>query len=425
MFIPLFFFRHLNGLFRANAFLVYLSVCVFIIGCTPQAEKNTEKKTSPTHQKPITQPEAHQFAETLEKALIHRKPEFFIRAINWSGITDKILTGIPENRKQETYNREKLYESLCLSGGVAAEVGEKVSQGGAYQFLRSGNFLNPESLPWVMFRYLDPQGGLDYHKLFLARDSTGAICVEDILLVHFNETLSDSLRRMLAPELYAGGTAGHGVPMSQVVQILFREKYEEFAKMTTALQEGNYQRVLDIYDSLPVQLQENKTLEMLRLNAAQNLPDTEQYMFILADLRKKMKGDPTLDFISLDYFFGRKRFTEVLQCLERIEKVVGEDPYLNLFRCNALIQLERYDEAEKLYLFSLQDDPRLNRDPLFRNIALRIALARKDYPRVTMVLNALQRDFRFPPPNLNHPQFLEYKTWLENTSPTHIPNAFP
>ncbi|MDO4583479.1 MAG: hypothetical protein Q4D62_05175 [Planctomycetia bacterium] len=331
---------------------------IMLVGCL----KSSEKETLPS--KEISMEEATLWGQKLEKTLREGDASFFLRAMDWSAWTDRILKEIPEKRAEGTYKRADLYQSLSLSGGIAKTVAEKVKNGGAYHFLR----VLKGDTPKLLFRLIDPDGGVDYHELFLHRGKDGNICVEEIYLYHFGETFTNALRRTLFPELYVGGVNSYGVMMSEVVSILFRENIDLIQKMYTAFDQQQYQKVLDYYDALPQELQANKSLQILRLQAAQQIGDPAIYAFVLTDLRNQMKGDVCVDFLSLDYFFQQKQYPEALRCLERIDRILGSDPYLEVYRCHALLFMGKRQEARQRYEKALQEDSRLLHDPTFQAI---------------------------------------------------------
>lgn len=344
--------------------------CLFLyLGGLPagkEAGGNTREETPP----PISDQEATIFAEEIEKSLAAKDGAPFLRAMDWEAVTDAVLRDLPENREEGKYRRKDVLESLSMSGGMVKYVVEQVKRGGTYHFLRlkdAADLLPGEKA--VQFRFVDPDGGLDYHRLYLRRGPGGKLVIREIFLYRFGETFSDSIRRTLAPELYVGGLNGYGAPMSDVVQILFRENMPLIQAMHQAYDRGNYRKALDLYDALPKALQDNKSLEVLRLNAAMMLGDSGEYIYVLADLREKRRDDPCVDFLSLDYFFSKGMNEEVLRSMDRIDRLVGKDPYLNVFRCLALINLGRPEEAKKLYAVSVREDKRLADDPIFSKFA--------------------------------------------------------
>ncbi|MDO4550275.1 MAG: hypothetical protein Q4C96_03390 [Planctomycetia bacterium] len=349
-------------------------------GCPSQKEERSgeeisrEKKAEIQMEKsPITDQEAILFGQELERTLTAGDGMMYVRSMDWSAITDAVLRDLPENREEGTYRRKDVLESLSQSGGIARRITEKVKRGGAYHFLRVKNVPGAEKEKKILaFRFIDPDGGVDYHDLYIHRGMTGSLMIYDIYLYFYGEKFSENIRQTLVPELYVGGTSGFGdmiVEMSEVVQILFREHMKTIEMLFTAYEEGDYQKTLDIFDALPEELKRNKSLLIIRLNAALRHMDPQEYLFVLADIREKIPDDPCVDFLSLDYFFQKEMYEEALRSLDRIEHVIGPDAYLNFFRCVANEFMGRPQEVNRLYQQAMQQDPRLKNDRDFRRYA--------------------------------------------------------
>ena len=209
---------------------------------------------------------------------------------------------------------------------------------------------------------------MDYLDLYLKHGPGKLIQIDEIYLYHFGETLSNALRRTLMPELYVGGQSSYGVMMSDVVRLLFRENVQLIQKLFSSFAAGNFLQTLDLYRALPEELQHCKSILILRLQAAQHVPDPSVYAYALAETRELLKDDPCAEFLSLDYFFEHHQYEDALKCVDHINELIGGDVYLSLFRCLALAHLGRMDEAEREYAHALETDPRLKDDLSFQNL---------------------------------------------------------
>ena len=129
-----------------------------------------------------------------------------------------------------------------------------------------------------------------------------------------------------------------------------------------------------MYDQLPEELQRLKTFQFWRLKIAQSHPDPSVYVFVLADVRKRFEKEVWADFLSLDYFLNRKEFQNALICLDRIDFLVGGDPYLESFRCWAYLNLNNVKEAQKHLNAGLAKEPGLAEDPSFKSLKKRLEM---------------------------------------------------
>ncbi|MGN1273759.1 MAG: hypothetical protein ACI4UF_04150 [Thermoguttaceae bacterium] len=342
-------------------FLLFPLLC--LVGC-----HKTEEGQEPNL---ITDEQAIEFSQTIEKSLKAGDPEPLVRAVNWSSLTDRVLVGIPE-KDRGRFDRRYLIQLFSGSDSLVQSIAQKVKAGGSYHFLRLRK-LNDQTFV-ATFRLIDADGGLDYHDLYLARRGLNLVQIEDFYLYHFGETYSESLRRTLAPELYFEGVKDFGMTLTGQMQILIRENTELISELTKAYEAKNIQRSLDLYDQLPEELQRLKTFQFWRLKIAQSHPDPSVYVFVLADVRKRFEKEVWADFLSLDYFLNRKEFQKALICLDRIDFLVGGDPYLESFRCWAYLNLNNVKEAQKHLNAGLAKEPGLAEDPSFKSLKKRLEM---------------------------------------------------
>ncbi len=316
-----------------------------------------------------TMEEATNFALELEASLKDGDATAFIRAIDWSALTNRVLAGIPAT-EQARFDRRYLLQLFSENSGIAQSVADKIRQGGSYRFLRARP-VDAHTLA-VTFRLVDADGGLDYHDLYLQRRGQNLIQIQEFYLYHFDETFSETLRRTLVPDLYAGGQSDYGMIMSDVILLIYRENMLLIQEFSRATEEKDAIRALDLFERLPPELKGQKTFQLWRLQAARMHPDAQQYEFVVADIRQRYGNESWVDFLSLDYYFGRRDFQSALICLNRIEKRVGGDPYLASFRCWALLNLKDFTEAQTCLENAIQKEPNLAENPSFRSLRKRL-----------------------------------------------------
>lgn len=360
-------------LFFIAPFFLGCGLLLALTGCPAQRDSGSPEKNADSAKTATPLPslvEAEAFARSLEKNLQEGNAEAFVRTIDWSALTDRVLKGIPQTSEEDRFDRRYLIQLFSQNGGIAQSVAEKVRQGGTYHFLRTKK-VNDHTLA-VTFRLVDADGGLDYHDLYLERKAGSLIQIQEFYLYHFDETFSETLRRTLVPGLYVDGKNDYGMMMSELILILHKENKLLIQEFSHAFEEKNYARTLDLFEQLPRELQNLKTFQLWRLKAAQMHPDPNTYAFVLADVRQRFRQEGWIDFLSLDYFFNHREFQQALECVDRIDQLVGGDPYLENFRCWAFLNLQKPDEAKKHFEQALRQEPELAKDPSFASIRKRL-----------------------------------------------------
>lgn len=83
------------------------------------------------------------------------------------------------------------------------------------------------------------------------------------------------------------------------------------------------------------------------------------YLAAMQMFRKLYPEDAAIDFISIDYFFLQKRFDEARKSIDRLDRAVGGDPYLNVIRGNAWMEEGRFDEARQAMEEAIKKKPDL------------------------------------------------------------------
>src|SRR5262249_26702303 len=111
----------------------------------------------------------------------------------------------------------------------------------------------------------------------------------------------------------------------------FMKNFPKITQMANDLKEGKNQAVSDTFRQLPASVQKEKLVLLLRLRAAQNL-DESIYTAAIEDIRKHYPNDPSIDLLSIDYYFMKKQYAKSLECIDRLDKAVAGDPQLQVTR---------------------------------------------------------------------------------------------
>lgn len=106
--------------------------------------------------------------------------------------------------------------------------------------------------------------------------------------------------------------------------------------------------------------------------------------------RQRLDGDPVADLAALDQATVQARWDDAIGIVSRLERAVGEDPYLDTFRAYFLCERGSYDLATDAADRALEREPMLEEARLMR---LRVALAQRDFDAVRQSLLILERGF--------------------------------
>jgi hypothetical protein len=106
--------------------------------------------------------------------------------------------------------------------------------------------------------------------------------------------------------------------------------------------------------------------------------------------RRRLDGDPAADLAELDLATLQSRWDDAIAVVIRLERTVGNDPYLDTLTAYFLCEWGSYDRATDAADRALEHEPMLEEARLMR---LRVALAQRDFDAVGRSLMILERGF--------------------------------
>src|SRR5262249_43369337 len=147
------------------------------------------------------------------------------------------------------------------------------------------------------------------------------------------------------------------------------------------------------YESLPESLKKDKTVMLNRLRASQAASD-DVYQEALEDYTRLFPGDPSIDLQSIDANLLKKKYDDAIACVDRLDRAVGGDGFLDSIRSN--IKLTQGDlEAAKTFIEKAIAANPENIDFYWQRVG--ISLKENNFDNTLKYLNAVEEQF--------HPEF--------------------
>lgn len=215
---------------------------------------------------------------------------------------------------------------------LSAELGRAVAGGATYRYRRT--LVRPEG-PRALFRLLTKEGAVNWHELVLRPSGTGYRVV-DIEIYATGERLSTSMRQMMGPLLAArnptllGAIFGFGPATARAMM-------ESFQAARNDLAAGRPAQALARCRTLPPEMQRNKMIALLCVQAAQGIGEAA-YLAEMEAYARLFPDDPSQALMSLDAAFLRKNWPKAHACLDLLERRTGPDAHLARLRCNLYAQ---------------------------------------------------------------------------------------
>jgi hypothetical protein len=224
--------------------------------------------------------------------------------------------------------REKLLADAGSLPDLAAPIKAAVSGGGSYRLVR----LKQGEDGWrLLFRLTVLDGRVDYHELTPARGAAGTPRVVGAHVYLAGEPFSAALRRGLLPMLAKGD-----VPLSPHDRD-WLGCAPALAAVRSALRAGDAGKALEAIRSLPRSVRSDKDVVLARLRVATMLGGDEARR-ALDDCAARFPGEPCVDLARLEALMSQGKPAEVLAVVDRLERAVGGDPYLDTIRANAHLE---------------------------------------------------------------------------------------
>lgn len=291
--------------------------------------------------------DTEQFIRELLLTVERQNARDFSQSIDWESILDKSLKGMPEGESTASF-RQGFLDTIDGPGGFPASIVSAVGNGGSLTLLK---FSSDESGNKALFRLILPNGGFNYVEMSLAKDKDDRIRVVDIYPYSAGENISVTLRRAYLPFSANDANMPEDLDGNESLYIKHAGEYSRFADLVAA---GEAEKAMEIYQKLPTELQDDKNGLLLRLRATQQLGD-EQYGEALSAIRQLYPNDPSSDLLSIDSYLIAKNFEKAIECINRLDKRVDGDPYLDIQRSAIKVMQQDWPEAKRFARQALEN----------------------------------------------------------------------
>ena len=401
------------------AAIVLLSFLIVPAAPAPGAEPAALKPIDP-----LVLKEATAFAQRIQNTMAEQNKGFFANALDMNAMFDRTVEGF----ELKPQSLASMRQGFMRGGGVRQlvdQIARQIQGGGAYRFLRITRGGGGAMV--ARFR-MTGDSGLNYHDLHLVSDGRGSFRIPDLYVYLTGEPITQTMRRMLLPAV-----------VNENRNIFLRKlgwendyvrSFPQVQRMLLDVRRGRFKAALEGYGKLPAKVKQMKPLLVMRLAAINQLmlndiAYEQKYIQAVDEYRRLYPRDAGLEMLMLDYLFVQKKWPMLAQTLDRLDRKLGGDPYLDHFRGNALVMQDRKQEARAKFRSVIKADPSLS-DPYYP--LLELELTDKAYAKVTQLLIDFHRDAGMTYADLKtQPLFAgyvksdQYPKWLEYRRKTVAP----
>jgi tetratricopeptide (TPR) repeat protein len=330
---------------------VVVAGCLASVGCVKLAER-LAVGTGSEPERPATEDECRAFGAELEAAAAAGDQAKTTQLFNLAGIFYKSVSDFEGPPEYHARLKQHAEEDARLDP-LVDHLLEGVRRGGQLKLLRVHTV---DGRPRALVRYIGPRGGVEYLDFLPVRRSSGRVVAEDFDSALNGELQTLSLRRIqlkVAAEQHHG-PPGHPPSAAKV----WVPQIRRINAMLQASRERKYAQSVAIYRSLPEEIRANKSISLYYLWDAEAVSDTE-FLLALEWFRRQFPGDPALAFQDVDYYCLTRNFDQALKSIDKAEKAIGGDPYLNALRAKLLVKAWRHKEARAMADKAIAEEPGL------------------------------------------------------------------
>lgn len=346
------------------------------------------------------------FGKQIEQTLANNHPGYLNSLFDLETFTKRVLAD--DTLNDDTDFIEGFRQGLLAGFDFGTELTGEIEQGAWYAFL---NHYTRDSTHHLLFRFYS-DNGLNYHDYELIKKED-KLLIADVYIYFAGENFSNTIRRIY--KTYQLERAHPGTPPAKEAEYL--RQLVKIQQIRNLLSEGNPKKAWRVFNTIPQGYQEEKPFQISKLLISSKLTPA-MYLEALNGYQALFPNDPGLHLLSIDAFFANKEHSLAMKCLDSLERQVGHDPLLNLYRGN--LNYAMGDTAGTIRCF----ENLLNELPTFGQAYLKlldIYINSNRYPLAIGLLDKITGHFQLTKEDLKqslagYPKFIgsaEFKQWIE------------
>lgn len=195
----------------------------------------------------------------------------------------------------------------------------------------------------LIFR-LYGEAGMNYHD-FLIRKIGGKYKVIDIYVYLSGEYLGSTFKRIYLMSNKAAFASGEVEGMPDL-------KMDDLSKLMTAkglVDRGEYEAANESLAGLSSDVRKEKLFMLIELVIKSNMTD-EDYLQVMEDFKIAFPDDPSIYLMSIDYLLLKEEYEAAHEAIDKLDKAVGGDTFLDLQRGLVFYIQGNPQKAEELLL---------------------------------------------------------------------------
>jgi len=241
----------------------------------------------------------------------------------------------------------------------------------------------------------------DYYDFFLVAKEDGEVAVEDYYTYTLCETFGDGIRRyfLLSRSL--------GLPVAN-------ESLDAGKKMQQHLEAGEFREAMAALENMPEPFKREKWVLQKKASIASHI-SPETYVEVVEEMRRQFPDCVGLEIDAVGRFAAEKQFDKAMDSVDRVDRLVGGDTYLDVMRGYLLVLEGKYQQARPYLTKSLLQEDDL---PDTYRVLAGLAMQEGDFQEAVRCFTVIETKLKRKLPDFvdfpRYPAFArssEYKAW--------------
>jgi tetratricopeptide (TPR) repeat protein len=313
-------------------------------------EKDPAGKESATQkaadEKPITDAEAKAFAEAFNKALKAGNAKDFGEMFDDEAMIRKAVGRLELSPETAEGFVKGDTESARQGKGAGSQFSSEISKGGKFHLLC---VRKQHKLQCALYRFIDNEDRLSYIEFALGRDAVGKVRIIDYYDYGFAELHTSALMREVVYSL----VDEHSEAVKPSPDLADYAKHRgEIESMGRLIYDKKPSEAIAIYEKLPESVKKSRIGLILRVSACRKVKDQCDDLVDL--FKEKFPHDPGLDLFMGQYHAAVRRWDEALEGIDRLDRQLGHDSYLDAERAQMQLLKGNLSLAKELLKKSVQ-----------------------------------------------------------------------
>lgn len=354
------------------------------------------------------------FASRLEHAAANADWAEVNRCVDWEGLAVQIGDALDGGEELADPLDVDVRTAITANGGLLRKILSQVD-GGAYRLVRFRR--GPEGVR-ALFR-LAGTSQLDYHE-FLLKKQGAEVVASDLRIYSKGELISETLLQTLQPLLHQHDQYAGASPWQRDY---FFQDLETLAAIQHAIKAGNPAAALQLFDTLPTAMKEMKPVQLLRYHSAVVSNDADLVEAATADYDRLFPDDPAIDLIAIGAFRVQQRYREALSALDRLDRRLGGDSYLDIIRARLYLRAGELEPAARLARIAIANYPS---SEFAHDVFLAVLIIERDHEALYNAMHAYEQrlspawgDLRERPEFAHFVESPYGRRWLEEHHSRH------